>query len=83
MIKLELSLKTTAIGIQQQQQKQFEATKDWMLQLIHNQEQRKELHSIKKERTKFATELKIETAVGSKLLCTVQARNRKRRAKQE
>ena len=56
-------------------QKYLETTKDWMLQLVHNHEQRKKLHSIKKESTKFATELNIETAVGTKLLCTLSARN--------
>ena len=43
----------------------------------------KKLHSIKKESTKFATELNIETAVGTELPCTSQARNLKRSAKQE
>ena len=43
----------------------------------------KQLHSIKKESTKFATELNIETAVGIELPCTLQARNLKRSAKQE
>ena len=38
---------------------------------------------MKKESTKFATEVNIETAVGTKLPCTLQARNLKRRAKQE
>ena len=38
---------------------------------------------MKKESTKFATEVKIETAVGTKLPCTLQARNLKRRAKKE
>ena len=79
MIQLELSLKTTTISMQ----KYLETTKDWMLQLVHNHEQRKQLHSIKKEITKFATELNIETAVGTELPCILQARNLKRRAKQE
>ena len=79
MIQLELSLKTTTISIQ----KQLETTKDWMLQLVYNHEQRKKLHSIKKGSTKFATELNIEIAVGTELSCTLQARNLKRRAKQE
>ena len=79
MIQLELSLKTTTIGMQ----KYLETTKDWMLQLVHNHEQRKKLHSIMKESTKFAAELNIETAVGTELPCMLQARNLKRRAKQE
>ena len=79
MIQLELSLKTTTISML----KYLEITKDWMLQLVYNHEQRKKLHSIKKESTKFATELNIEIAVGTELPCTLQARNLKRRAKQE
>ena len=79
MIQLELTLKTTTISMK----KYLETTKDWMLQLVHNHDQRKKLHSMKKESTKFATELNIETAVGTNLPCTLQARSLKRRAKQE
>ena len=77
MIQLELSLETTTIGMQ----KYLKTTKDWMLQLVHNHEQRKKLHSSKNESNKFATELNIETAVGTELPCTLQARNLKRRVK--
>ena len=78
-IQLELCLKTTTIGMQ----KYLETTKDWMLQLVHNHEQRKKLKSIKKKSTEFATELNIETAVDTELSCTLQAKNLKRRAKKE
>ena len=61
MIQLERSLKTTTIGIQ----KYLETTKDWMLHLVHIHEQSKNHHSIRKESTKFATELNIETATGA------------------
>ena len=54
-----------------------------MLQLVHIHEQSKKLHSIKKERTKFATELNIEAAIGAELPCTLQARNLNKRAKKE
>ena len=37
LIQLELSLKTTTIGMQ----KYLETAKDWMLKLVHNHEQRK------------------------------------------
>ena len=79
MIQLELSLKTTTIGIQ----KHLETTKDWMLQLVNIHEQSKKLHSIKKESTKFAAELNIEITIGSELPCTLQAKNLKKRGKQE
>ena len=79
MIQLELSLKTTTIGIQ----KYLETTKDWMLQLVHIHEQSKKFHSIKKESTKFAKELNIETTIGAELPCTLQAKNLKKRAKQK
>ena len=61
MIQLELSLKTTTIGLQ----KYLETSKDWMLQLVNIHEQGKKMHSIKKD------------------TCTLQAKNLKKKAKQE
>ena len=64
-------------------QKHLETTKDQMIQLVYVHEQSKKLHSIKKESNKFATELNVEIAIGSEFPCTLQAKNQKRRAKQE
>lgn len=64
LIQQELSLKTATIGLQ----KYFETTKDWMLKLVNINEQTKNMHSIKKESSKFATELNIDTAIKDELL---------------
>ena len=79
MIQLELSLKTTTIGLQ----KYLETSKDWMLQLVNIHEQGKKMHSIKKESNKFASELNIEATINEELPCTLQAKNLKKKAKQE
>ena len=54
-----------------------------MLQLVHIHEQSKQLHPTKKEGTRCATELNIETATGTELPCTLQAKSLNKRPKQE
>ena len=54
-----------------------------MLQLVNIHEQGKKMHSIKKESNKFASELNIEATINEELPCTLQAKNLKKKAKQE
>ena len=56
LVQLELSYKTTTIGLKQY----LESTKDWTLKLVHQHESRKKLYSVVKEGTKFSTELKTQ-----------------------
>ena len=79
MIQLELSLKTATIGLQ----RYLETTKDWMLQLVNTHEETKRMHSVKKESSKFAVELSIETSMDDDLPSAIQAKNLKKKAKQE
>ena len=79
LIQLELSLKTATIGLQ----RYLETTKDWMLQLVNTHEETKRMHSVKKESSKFAVELNIETSMDVDLPSSIQAKNLKKKAKQE
>ena len=56
MIQLELSYKTSTIGLLQY----LDVTNDWMLQLVRVHENSKRSHSIVKESRKFSQELDIE-----------------------
>ena len=56
MIQLELSYKTSTIGLLQY----LDLTNDWMLQLVRVHENSKWSHSIVKESRKFSQELGIE-----------------------
>ena len=79
LIQLELSLKTATIGLQ----RYLETTKDWMLRLVNTHEEAKRMHLIKKESSKFAVELNIETSMDDDLPSTMQAKNPKKKSIQE
>ena len=56
MIELETSYKTTTIGMQ----KYLTVSNDWMIQLVHQHEDNKKLHSIVKEARRFKREFGLE-----------------------
>ena len=56
LLQLELSYKTTTIGLK----RYLENTVDWTLKLVHQHESNKKLYSVVKEGTKFSTELKTQ-----------------------
>ena len=56
MIELETSYKTTTIGMQ----KYLTVSNDWMIQLVHQHEENKKLHSIVKEARRFKREFGLE-----------------------
>ena len=76
LIQLELSVKTATIGLQ----RYIETTKDWMLQLVNTNEETKRMHSVKKESSKFAVELTIETSMDDDLPGAIQAKNLKKKS---
>ena len=73
MIQLELSYKTSTIGLLQY----LDLTNDWMLQLVRVHENSKRSPSIVKESRKFSQELDIENENIQNLSPTVTAKHRK------
>eukprot|EP00795_Rhopilema_esculentum_P008080 gene8080-13995_t len=57
MIQLELSYKTTTIGLSEY----LENSDDWMLQLVNKHENSNKLHSVLKESAKFSWQLNLDT----------------------
>ena len=70
MIQLELSYKTSTIGLC----KYLESTQDWMLKLVNLHEQNKKLHSVTKETHKFSRELELELQNDEEVIPTVIAK---------
>ena len=72
IIELETSYITTTIGMQ----KYLTVSNDWMIQLVHQHEENKKLHSIVKEARKFKREfeLKNENTVNEDLPATKQVK---------
>ena len=56
MIQLELSYKTSTIGLN----RYLEQTEDWMLKQVFNHERNKTLHSVVKEARKYCRELDVD-----------------------
>ena len=79
MIQLELTFKTTTIGLH----KYLSTTKDWILQLVLNHDGKKKAHSITKQSQKFRQELNVETTTNEANPSTVQAKEIKKKAKAE
>ena len=77
MIQLELSYKTSTIGLLQY----LDLTNDWMLQLVRVHDNSKRSHSIVKESRKFSQELDIENENMQNMSPTVTAKHRKQKAK--
>ena len=79
MIELETSYKTTTIGMQ----KYLTVRNDWMIQLVHQHEENKKLHSIVKEARRFKREFEPENenTVNEDLSATKQAKHLKQCAK--
>ena len=77
MIQLELSYKTSVIGLRQY----LDTTNDWMLQLVNRHEHSKKLHSILKESDHFSQELNVNTETDNLLTPTENARKTKKMAK--
>ena len=77
MIQLELSHKTSTIGLLQY----LDLTNDWMLQLVRVHENSKRSHSIVKESRKFSQELDIENENIQNMSPTVTAKHRKQKEK--
>ena len=78
MIQLELSYKTSTIGLC----KYLENTQDWMLKLVNLHEQNKKLHSITKESHKFSRELELDLQNDEEGIPTVIAKKIKQKAKE-
>ena len=77
MIQLELSYKTSTIGLHHY----LESTNDWMLQLVYSHENGKKLHSVIKESRKFAQELEFDQGLDQDLAPTILAKKSKKKAK--
>jgi len=78
MIQLELSYKTSTIGLC----KYLESTQDWMLKLVNLHEQNKKLHSVTKESHKFSRELDLDLQNDEAVIPTVVAKKTKQKAKE-
>ena len=77
LIQLELSYKTSTIGLFQY----LSNTHDWMQQLVNLHESTKKLHSVKKESDNFSRELELEIDKNNHLKPTDIARKSKKLAK--
>jgi len=78
MIQLELSYKTSTIGLC----KYLESTQDWMLKLVNLHEQNKKLHSVTKESHKFSRELDLDLQNDEEVIPTIIAKKTKQKAKE-
>ena len=77
MIQLELSYRTSTIGLVQY----LDNTNDWMLQLVNLHENEKKLHSVTKESKKFSRELSLEIENDNFLPPTENVRKTKKTVK--
>ena len=79
MINLQMSFKTTTIGLNSY----LESTDDWMLYVVLQHEKKKKLHSVAKEsrKVKFQLHMALEEH-GSNMTATKSAKEIKHKAKQ-
>ena len=80
LIQLEMSYKTTTIGLDTYIQNNY----DWMIQLVNQHERNKKLHSVTKEAQRYRRELNLEDSDNvDATIPTKAAKSSKGKAKQE